>query len=161
MRDKRHLGERGRVGRVYIQDGSGATVAQATMAYDEPAYPLLAYGPVTGWSDPGTSARGNLTTKSRWLDTAGAYVQTHTQYDQCGNVRFVWDARGNQSQVEYASTYAYPTVTTSDNAALNSSYSGNSVVVTDQTGKMRRTTVERPVVYGLRLRQRREHGSED
>lgn len=90
-----------------VKDAAGAVVAQSEVRYDEAAYPLLGYGPVTGWADPGTGVRGNATTSRSWLDTAGTYVETHAQYDQCGNVRYALDARGNLSQVEYSSTYAY------------------------------------------------------
>jgi RHS repeat-associated protein len=87
--------------------------ANSEISYDEPAYPLIPYGAVTGWNDPGTIARGKPTTSRRWLDSNNSYLQTHAQYDQCGSLRNLWDAKGNQSQVEYSSTYAYayPTLT--------------------------------------------------
>jgi RHS repeat-associated protein len=94
-------------------NGAETLAAQSTITYDEPAYPLLTYGSLTGWVDPGTAARGNVTTAGKWLDTTGAYLQTHAQYDQAGSLRNAWDAMGNQSQVEYSSAYAYayPTLT--------------------------------------------------
>src|SRR6266850_560385 len=96
-----------------IKNAGGTIVAQSAISYDEAAYPLLTYGGVTGWSDPQTSYRGNPTTVSPWLNTTGSYLPTHIQYDQCGSVRNTWDASGNQSQIEYSSTYAYayPTLT--------------------------------------------------
>jgi RHS repeat-associated protein len=99
-----------------IKDGTGTIVSQATVSYDEPGYPLIQYGSVTGWTDPQTTYRGNVTTVSRWLDyPTPTWVSTHTQYDQCGSVKNVWDALGRMSQVDYSSTYAfaYPTTTTS------------------------------------------------
>jgi RHS repeat-associated protein len=90
-----------------IKDGAGNIVAQSFINYDEAAYPLLTYGAVTGWGDPGTTVRGNPTTSGVWLNTTGTYLQTHAQYDQSGSVRNAWDTKGNQSQVEYSSTYAY------------------------------------------------------
>jgi RHS repeat-associated protein len=96
-----------------VKDAGGNIVAQSTVGYDESAYPLLVYGSVTGWIDPGTNVRGNATTTASWLNTTNTYLQTHAQYDQCGSLRIAWDAKGNQSQIEYAGTYAYayPTLT--------------------------------------------------
>jgi RHS repeat-associated protein len=99
-----------------VKNGGGTPVAQSTIAYDEGAYPLLTYGSLTGWTDPQTNYRGNPTTVSRWLDyPTSTWIQTHSQYDQCGNVRNVWDALGHQSQIDYSATYArgFPTTTTS------------------------------------------------
>jgi RHS repeat-associated protein len=90
-----------------IKNASGTIVAQSTVSYDESSYPLLTYGSVTGWTDPSTTVRGNATTTGVWLSTTSSYLQTHAQYDQCGSIRYSWDAKGNQSQVAYSSTYAY------------------------------------------------------
>jgi RHS repeat-associated protein len=94
-----------------VKNAQGAIIAQSAMRYDEAAYPLLTYSTVTGWTDPQTNVRGNVTTTGSWLDTTNTYLETHAQYDQFGNVRSAWDARGSQSQMEYDSayTYAYPT----------------------------------------------------
>jgi len=96
-----------------IKNAAGTIITQSQILYDEAAYPLLTCGAASGWSDPGTSARGNATTTSSWLNTTGSYLQTHAQHDQCGNLRNAWDAKGNQSQIEYSSAYnyAYPTLT--------------------------------------------------
>ncbi len=93
-------------------NGIETLVAQSETRYDEPAYSLLTYGTVTSWNDPG-SARGNATTSRNWVNTSNSWLETHAQYDQCGNVRNTWDAKGNQSQIEYSSdyVYAYPTLT--------------------------------------------------
>ena len=103
-----------------VYNASGVMVAQSVVSYDEASYPLLTYGSVTGWYDPQTTYRGNPTTTSRWLDLpTQTWITTHAQYDQCGSVRKVWDARDtsllNPSQIEYSSTYhyAYPTQTSS------------------------------------------------
>jgi len=90
-----------------IKNAAGTIVGQSRVSYDEAGYPLLTYGAVTGWSDPGANVRGNATTLGSWLNTTGTYLETHAQYDQCGSLRNSWDARGNQSQVEYSSSYAY------------------------------------------------------
>jgi YD repeat-containing protein len=98
-----------------VKDSAGNVIAQSSMRYDEAAYPLIGLGSITGWSDPGTTARGNITTVSRWLNTTNTYLQTHAQYDSAGNARNSWDANGNVSSVDYAAAYqyAYPTSTTS------------------------------------------------
>lgn len=91
-----------------IVQGSLTSVARTDYAYDEAAYPLLTYADLTEYTDPLTTARGNVTTTKRFLNlTPGAetYLQTHAQYDQCGNVRKSWDERGNISETQYSSTY--------------------------------------------------------
>ena len=101
---------------VTILNGSSQTIAQSTMAYDEASYPLITIGAVTGWTDPATTYRGNVTTTSRWLDyPTASWISTHSQPDQCGSVRYNWDGRGNQTSIFYSSSYAYayPTQTTS------------------------------------------------
>jgi RHS repeat-associated protein len=95
--------------------GAETLAAKGTTAYDEPAYPLLTYGSVTGWFVPGTAGRGNPTTTSRWLNTTNTWIAVHAQFDQVGNVRNSWDGNDNLSQFEYSATYkyAYPTRATS------------------------------------------------
>ena len=100
---------------------SGQVIARSEMVYDE-LTPLLCGAPV-GWSDPGVAARGNVTKVKKWLNTLGAvtnsaaYLSAQTQYDQCGNVRKIWDARdttlSNPAQIEYSNQSAYPTLNTS------------------------------------------------
>jgi RHS repeat-associated protein len=98
-----------------VRNAAGTIVSQSEIKYDEAAYPLLTYGTVTGWIDPATSVRGLPTTTRSWLDTSNSWIEAHAQYDQTGNVRKAWDGKGNQSEVQYASTYhyAYPTLTKS------------------------------------------------
>jgi RHS repeat-associated protein len=105
-----------------VKDGLGNLVAQSSIGYDDAT--LLSEIPSTNWSNPGTNARGNPTTISQWVNVsgnqfttwpAGRYVVTHAEYDQAGNLRKSTDAKGNQSQIEYSSTFAnaYPTLTRS------------------------------------------------
>lgn len=114
-----------------IKNGSGVVVAAMEYKYDEAAYAPLTYASVTGWTNPATTYLGNVTTVRAWDNngnqawvnwTTGTWIETHTQYDQCGNVRKSWDGKGNLAQVEYTdafsdsinrNTYAYPTKTTS------------------------------------------------
>jgi RHS repeat-associated protein len=113
-----------------IYNGSGTLVSQTSISYDELSFPLLTYPGVTGWSDPGTSARGNATSVSQWLNTTGGWLPTHAQFDQCGSVRKIWDARdvslNNPTQIEYSATYqyAFPTLNTSPDPDLTSSSNG-------------------------------------
>lgn len=136
-----------------IKNGAGTILAQKSISYDEPGYPLLPCEATT-WSDPSTTARGNATTTGSWLNTTGAFVQTHAQYDQCGNIRNLWDAKNNQSQVEYSSaySYAYPTLSRSpvpDPSGLQGSavalvtttiYDFNTGLVTSTTDANNQTT---------------------
>jgi YD repeat-containing protein len=95
-----------------VKNASGTIVAQSSISYDE--YSLMPIGSVASWTDPQTTYRGNATTTSHWVDTTGTYLQTHVYYYQFGNVRTAVDAKGNQSQLDYSSSYqyAYPTTTT-------------------------------------------------
>jgi RHS repeat-associated protein len=94
--------------------GTETQAAQTTMSYDELNYPLVNYGAIAGWNDPG-AMRGNLTTTSHWLNSPSGSLVSHAQYDQCGSVTSAWDAKGNQSELSYSGSYAYgfPTSTTS------------------------------------------------
>jgi len=110
-----------------VKDSAGNVIAQSSMSYDEPAYPLIGLGSITGWSDPATTTRGNVTTVGHWLNTTNTYLQTHAQYDSAGNVRNIYDALGNVSTVDYSATYqyAYPTSTTSAVPDPNNNHSSN------------------------------------
>ena len=99
----------------------GTQRARSETSYDQldSNHALLLCGATVGWGDPGTTVRGNATSTRQWLNTTGAFLQTHTQYDQCGNVRKSWDAGdttlSNPEQVEYSGLYhfAYATLKTS------------------------------------------------
>ncbi len=103
---------------VRVNNGLSQQVSRTEYLYDQVGYPLVWYGTVTGWIDPG-SARGNATTTRQWVDTTGNYLETHAQPDQVGNIRYAWDSKGNLSQIEYndsfsdgintRGTFAYPT----------------------------------------------------
>ena len=110
-----------------VKNGAGTIVAQSSSTYDEPAFPMLTYASVLNWMDPATTFRGNVTSSSRWLNfngtsffsfPSGLFLVTHTQYDQCGSIRKLWDARdtalANPTQIEYSADFhrAYPTTNT-------------------------------------------------
>lgn len=131
-----------------IKNAAGTIVAQTTLSYDEAIYPLITYGAITGWTDPLTSYRGNVTTTSRWLDYPTAtWIQTHAQFDQCGNVKSSWDELNRQSQIDYSPTYvfAYPTATTSAVPDSSGAYGQSSGLTTStvydlNTGKVTSST---------------------
>src|SRR5262245_33930658 len=122
-----------------IKNGSNTVVAATEYKYDESAYPLTTYPTVSGWTDPQTAYRGNLTTIRRWLDsnsstnqpwngwTSGTWIEAHTWYDQCGNPVKVRDSNNFDTVSSYAdnfyglepqNTYAYLTSVTTPGPAL-------------------------------------------
>jgi RHS repeat-associated protein len=97
-----------------IRDGAGIIVSQSEMRYDETgAYPIISAGTSSQWQNPNTNYRGNSTTSRIWDSTKGivtntnAYIATHAQFDNFGNQQKSWDAKGNLTETEYASTYGY------------------------------------------------------
>ena len=122
----------GLVTSVTVKDRFANILAQSSITYDEGGQyaQLNDYGSVTNWTDPQTTYRGNPTTASQWLNYNGStlstfpngtYLTTHAQYDRCGSVRNSWDAKGNLSQMEYSSSYAYAYPTLSRSAVPDSS----------------------------------------
>src|SRR5262245_1709226 len=122
-----------------IKTGSNTVVAATEYKYDESAYPLTTYPAVSGWTDPQTAYRGNVTTIRRWLDsnsstnqpwngwTSGTWIEAHTWYDQCGNPVKVRDSNNFDTVSSYAdnfyglepqNTYAYLTSVTTPGPAL-------------------------------------------
>ncbi|MGE0884106.1 MAG: RHS repeat domain-containing protein, partial [Blastocatellales bacterium] len=146
-----------------VKQGS-TIVAETQFKYDESAYPLLTYGATpTGWIDPATTVRGNATTIRRWLNMSGAtvqsypggsYLETHAQYDQCGNLRKGWDANGKLAETFYAdafsdsvnrNTFAYPTSGTTPVPDPSGYYASNQAFTSGtvydfNTGKVVSTT---------------------
>ena len=94
-----------------VKDAAGTIKAQSQILYDEGALPLISAGTHSQWVDPQTTVRGNVTTTKSWDNSTNTWLETHAQYDNFGNLRKSWDAKGNLSETEYASTYgyAYPT----------------------------------------------------
>jgi YD repeat-containing protein len=102
---------------VIVFDQTGVKVADTQYCYDaqsggncrSPAG-LTGRSNLSGFTDPGTPMRGNLTTTARWLNTDNSYIQTSAAYDVAGNVVRTTDANGNQTQLDYDSnsnTYAF------------------------------------------------------
>src|SRR5262249_17148758 len=101
----------------YTRVTNGPTiVAETQFKYDEPAYPPLTYvSTPTGWTNPNVNERGNVTTIRRWLNISGSsaqtypngsFLETHAQYDQCGNPRKVWDGNGKVTETFYTDSFS-------------------------------------------------------
>jgi RHS repeat-associated protein len=104
--------------------GAETIVAKSEMRYDESAYSPLPCDPngviqcssVPQWVDPGTGARGNATSVRSFINASTSAdpaqpcppdvcVETHARYDQLGNVRYSWDARGNKFELIYGDSF--------------------------------------------------------
>jgi RHS repeat-associated protein len=88
----------GLVSSVVLKDAADNPVSKTETFYDEAAFPLITYGDLVGdagYVDPGGSTiRGNPTTVRRYVDLAlGSYLETHAQFDQCGNSVNFWNER--------------------------------------------------------------------
>jgi len=121
-----------------IVNGTLQIVSRTDSSYDEVGYPLLPYSDLTGadYIDPGTSARGNVTTSKRYSDIGlGLFLQTHAQFDQCGNLRKSWNERNVESQAEYSPDYkhAYSTQKTSAIPDPAGNYGSSSAFVSSST----------------------------
>ena len=131
---------------------SGVVVSRAETRYDESSsFPLLGCGATIGRNDSGETARGNVTTARSWLDPGNTWVETHAQYDACGNVKKAWDAKDtallNPSRTDYSSAYqfAYPTTMTSPVPDSSGQYGSAVALVTTtaydlSTGRVTSTT---------------------
>ncbi|MFL6253577.1 MAG: RHS repeat domain-containing protein [Pyrinomonadaceae bacterium] len=112
----------GLVSSVTLNDASGQPVTKTETFYDEPSYSLVNYPDLAGdasYIDPGSTAvRGNPTTVRRYADvSAGTYLDTNAQYDQCGNSVNFWDVRSIKSEREFSSAYKHAFVTKTTMAA--------------------------------------------
>jgi RHS repeat-associated protein len=95
---------------VVLRDGNFNIVSKSESFYDESAYSLLTYSDLTGpdYTDPNTTARGHVTTVRRYSDVdASVYLDSHAQFDQCGNLRNAWNERGIESSIDYSATYKH------------------------------------------------------
>ena len=86
------------------------------------------------------------TTESRQYEAGSNYIATQTQYDELGRARKTSNPfRPWQGQTPVWTTQAFDalgrviSVTSPDNAVVSSSYSANTVTITDQAGKARKS----------------------
>ncbi len=81
--------------RVYqgMDDNTEQLQARTEYVYDEEAS-LWPRSNITGWTDPGSPARGNVTTTKSWVTPTveTAYVKTLARYDVAGNLIETTDA---------------------------------------------------------------------
>src|SRR5215510_1447571 len=96
------------------KDGQELLLSRNGVKYDE--NPLEPRNNVVGWTDPGTSARGLVTTTKTWINTTDAsvdqnspqaYTQTHGKYDALGNVVETTDGRGIKSYIYYDDNFGF------------------------------------------------------
>ncbi len=105
------------------ETGVETIAARSETRYDEASPGLVTYDGITipGWSAPATPARGNATSARSFIDAAASAapdqacppevcVETRARYDQVGNVRYSWDARGKMSEVAYGDSYCNGTL---------------------------------------------------
>jgi len=103
-----------------VKDPAGNVKAKTQISYDEASYGLSSSGTMptaaaSSWTDPLTelgstigAKRGLPTTVKSFHDIAnGYYIETHSFYDQYGNVRKSRDGRGNDSEMQYDDDYAF------------------------------------------------------
>lgn len=65
---------------------------------------------VTGWTDPGSTARGNATTTKRWINPAdnAAFVKVLTKFDSLGNVIEVIDPNNKVTTISFNDCFGTP-----------------------------------------------------
>jgi RHS repeat-associated protein len=98
-------------------------LAKSQPVYDEGGVYFIDEGSTAGYEAPtGTNAhlRANVTTRRTWVKESDTWLQTHTAYDNFGNVRKIWDAAGDSDPTKFVETkyehtvekpyfFAYPT----------------------------------------------------
>lgn len=105
--------------RLYDTQNGNELIALSQASYDEVGqyYSMIDYGSTTSYVAPTGSyahLRGKPTTKRTWDFDINAWITTHTQFDNYGNVRKVWDTSGDQTrfiEYEYDPQYKYAYVT--------------------------------------------------
>jgi len=131
---------------VIVKDGNSNRVAETDYTYDEAAnlvtypYPLAAGTgtplPAGTHVSPPASVRGNLTTVSRWVNTDGSFVQSHTKWYDTGEVYQTIDPMGHTTTHSYDSVYAGAYSTTTCNAknqCVSGTYDFNTGVLASLT----------------------------
>lgn len=101
--------------RVLNPTNTSDVLAKSQFVYDEATYFDNNYT-TTGWVDPGSNLRGNVTTARTWNKDTNTWIESHTMFDNFGNVRKVWDTSGDptrfiESEYDPVYKYAYSTKT--------------------------------------------------
>ena len=113
-----------------VLDSAGNLLSKTQSVYDESTYLVADSSTLSGnlagtWVDPATDQTipvnsrtlfGKPTTSKLWDNDNHVWIQKHTQYDQYGNVRKIWEPNEAQGSDRYAETqyssdygFAYPT----------------------------------------------------
>jgi RHS repeat-associated protein len=128
---------------VQVTDGGGTQRALTLYAYD--AGTPVSSGITTQHDSapPAGTARGNLTSVSRWLNTSSTYLISTNAYFDTGELQTSYDPKGNPTTYAYSSTYAgaYPTtVTNALGQSATTSYDFNTGLSTSTTDPNNQTT---------------------
>ncbi len=126
---------------------------QTTFAYDDAARVVTATSDFDSYNDATPLKSQTLydglgrVTETRTFETATAFIAVRKSYDALGRVKQVSNPfKSGQGQVWTVTAYdtlgRATTVTTPDSAVVTNSYSGNTVTVTDQTGKDKQSTTD-------------------
>lgn len=91
--------------------------SKSRFVYDESIYFDDNYS-TTNWEDPNSAYRGNVTTAKTWVKETDTWIQSHTMFDNFGNLRKVWDTSNDstrfvESEYDPVYKYAYSTKTKS------------------------------------------------
>jgi RHS repeat-associated protein len=92
---------------VIVTNGSGATVADTQISYDQTALTPTSSAPNHDYTNYSSSftQRGNATTIKK-LVSGSTYVTTTNSYDDLGNLRSTTDANGDTTSFDYTDNYS-------------------------------------------------------
>jgi RHS repeat-associated protein len=81
--------------------------ARTEYIYDETT--LLPRVGISGWTEPGSLARGNATTTKRWINPAdnNAFAAGKAKYDQAGNVIETTDANNKVTSIQFEDCFGF------------------------------------------------------
>jgi RHS repeat-associated protein len=128
--------------------------SQTTFAYDDVNHVITTTSDQTTYGDNILTSKVlydglGRTTEKRQYEGATNYIAVQSQYDGAGRAYKASNPfRPWQSEVALWTTSAFDalgrvtSVTTPDSAVVSTSYSGNTVTVTDQTGKARKSVTD-------------------
>jgi RHS repeat-associated protein len=128
--------------------------SQTTFSYDDTGRTITTTSDQATYAGNGFKSqvvydRLGRTTESRTYEDSTNYITVNTQYDALGRAYKTSNPyRPWQGEVAIWTTSAFDalgrvtSVTTPDSAVVSSNYSGNTVTVTDQTGKARKSVTD-------------------
>lgn len=93
-----------------LNDAANVTKSKTEIFYDtDGGQTLIPASGALGWENPNTSVRGLVTKTKAWVDATNTWIETKAQYDDYGNLRQSWDARGALTTTLYDATHqVYP-----------------------------------------------------